>query len=307
MSRARSSTLPALIALAAGTAACSAQSTVGFQVTHILPNPFRGVYLVGDLPELGGGDPGAGVRMWPVAPNEYRIDVLLPPDTPYTFQFVERDTQPLLCGPPATIAITQVESAHTPPHAAPPRHKTVWAHSSIPQPILHWRQDDGAFRAVAMRDTAPGRTPGERRWGAGGFATAGREVEFYLTDEAGTLREPPSGEYRTSMDACFLQDAELFGYVPAPTVSPLRREYDPMALPTFFSTVLGEDRPYRVVLPRGYDDHPSMRYPVVYAHDGQFWFEPNLIGAPMDPDAAVFASLVREGRVAECILVALDA
>ena len=83
----------------------------------------------------------------------------------------------------------------------------------------------------------------------------------------------PSGHYATPLDAFFLQDGHLFTYVPAPAVSPHRRDYDPADPPLVRSAILGEERGYRVMLPRGYDEHQTRRYPVLYAHDGWLWFD----------------------------------
>jgi hypothetical protein len=51
-------------------------------------------------------------------------------------------------------------------------------------------------------------------------------------------------------------------------LSPLRIE-DPCGIE---SIVLGEFRPYRVVLPKGYDEQTERHYPVLYLHDGQCSF-----------------------------------
>ena len=44
----------------------------------------------------------------------------------------------------------------------------------------------------------------------------------------------------------------------------------------FHSRFLPDDRDVTVFLPPGYDDHPAQHYPVLYLHDGQNLFDPNL-------------------------------
>ncbi|MCX5746599.1 MAG: alpha/beta hydrolase-fold protein [Proteobacteria bacterium] len=45
-------------------------------------------------------------------------------------------------------------------------------------------------------------------------------------------------------------------------------------LPSFHSTLLGNDRAVWAYLPAGYAENPTARYPVLYMHDGQNVFDP---------------------------------
>lgn len=94
---------------------------------------------------------------------------------------------------------------------------------------------------------------------------------------------------------------------------------EPNSLLTVDSKILGETRPYRVLLPAGYDEHVDRRYPVIYMHDGQGAFEDDetvLFGYPpfdnrpwpaLDPGGNLLASLMNAGRMRRAVVVGVDA
>jgi predicted alpha/beta superfamily hydrolase len=82
------------------------------------------------------------------------------------------------------------------------------------------------------------------------------------------------------------------------------RDYSASALPFIDSTNLSERRFYRVWLPRGYSQHTTKRYPVLYMHDGQNCFEPGPFGT-WNADTAAAQQIAR-GALRELIIVAAD-
>ena len=76
--------------------------------------------------------------------------------------------------------------------------------------------------------------------------------------------------------------------------------------PTLFSVHVFAERSYRVVLPRGYDDHPHRSYPVLYYYDGPWLWDVEIGGGQYDPRARNMAKLVSTGAVGEMILVGVD-
>lgn len=83
------------------------------------------------------------------------------------------------------------------------------------------------------------------------------------------------------------------------TTSAPRRESFSFSL-TGFPT-----RSIKVLLPRGYDQNPEKRYPVLYAQDGQNVLSPGGAFGSWDLDIAV-ARMTREGEIPEIIVVAID-
>ena len=82
------------------------------------------------------------------------------------------------------------------------------------------------------------------------------------------------------------------------------------------SHVLGERRPYRVLLPAGYAGAPARRYPVLYLHDGQAVFDDDthVLGGlldgrwpALDPGGRRLHALMEAGGTRPAIVVAVDA
>ncbi|MBI3925071.1 MAG: alpha/beta hydrolase [Armatimonadetes bacterium] len=182
--------------------------------------------------------------------------------------------------------------------------KTVVYHSGLGTPVLNWRPSGGqAFAEVPMRDSGPGRWPGERRWAA--VLPADGSVDVFVTDAGSSIRDPRNRFYQVHMSTALLQDGQVFSYVPAEKVDPPRRDYRSDRVPGIRSSILGETRRFRVYLPRGYAQHTDRRYPVLYMHDGQNVFEPSSHGCW--EAQRVLDRVVARGEVRELIVVAVDA
>lgn len=77
---------------------------------------------------------------------------------------------------------------------------------------------------------------------------------------------------------------------------------------TFESSVFGNTRTLRVLLPPGYDDavHGSRTWPVLYLHDGQNLFDPRTSFVGEWRVDEVVDSLVRAGTIPPMIVVGID-
>lgn len=270
----------------------------------------QSVFVLGSLPELGGGDVRLAVKLEPTSYPVWKATVSLPRGRAYTYQYYIRNDAPGQGGNAANgTAVGPLLSASTPPLPADvtPSSKTVFYHSGFSPAVLWWRQGGGPFQSIVMHDAGPGRLPGETRWAARRFGAPRQTVEFYFANPAGTLRDPASGWYSTALDSAFVQDGEVFNYVPASSVTPTTKAFNPASPPTIFSPALNETRRYRVVLPRGYTQHAQRRYPVIYMHDGQNCFDNSTaaFGVEWRADEAL-ASLTRAGVMRECIIVGVD-
>ncbi len=280
------------------------RDVVPFAVTHQVGFG-ESVYVLGDLPELGGGDLTQAVKMDVSDYPTWRIDVSLPVNRSFEYTLVVRadgpdevgdttNAAPLAAGLPGATATA----------ALSPPSKTVIVQGVFDQPELWFRQPPGggAWTPVEMWDIGPGRTDAERRWVARDVGVSGCAFEFYVEERRPT--RPAVTIHETSLDRVLLRDGELFSYEPADTVSPPRKDYDPASPPKIYSGVLGQNRRYRVALPRGYDEHTHKRYPVIYMHDGQNVFDMGTFGT-WDADETA-ERLVREGAMRECIIVGVD-
>lgn len=261
------------------------------------------VFLLGDLDELGGDDVRRAVPLQAADRRHWRLSVSLPRDREVTYAYWIRDHRETKLESPRNGTRISEEMTLAREREPRPGGKGLMVHSTLEGPILHWRQENEDYDQIVLEKVGAGRFAGEHRWRARGFGLARRRFQFFLTDRKQTLREPLEGVYETPLDRMFLQDQSLFTYVPAPSVSPMRRDYG-LQPRTLKSKVLGQVRSYRVMLPRGYDEHTGRSYPVLYFYDGQIIWDPHSTFVPWDLDGKRMAELVRNGEVREMILVA---
>lgn len=268
-------------------------------VTLSFTSPTGPISVLGDLPELGNNTSNNAVRLVRGTDSVWRATVSLPANRTYTYRFYAGST-------PVSAPIT----AQTRSISRQPAAKTLYYHSSRSNPVLNWRQSsNGAFTATPMLRIGPGREVGESLWLAAGVGESGREIEFFIAEPSAAGRDPALGNHWTCLDVAFLQDGHLFNYVPAARVSPHRRDYDSDNPPSIRSEILNANRRYRVMLPRGYAEHPRRRYPVIYFHDGQAQWEvfPGGPGrAVVDPEGDMMAGLIRRGIMGEVIAVGIE-
>jgi predicted alpha/beta superfamily hydrolase len=300
----------ALLALATTHVGAQERQTVVFETTQATTFG-DSIYVLGDLPELGANEVTRAVKLEPTNYPVWRARVSLPANRTYTYRFYRRNDSAgqmrvATNGTPLTNPVT----ATTATANLSPTAKSIVYHTAWASPVVWWRQGSGAYQGAPMVDISPGRNAGERRWLARGLGLARQPIEFYITPGTATStdRDPSAavgtGTYITSLDAAFLQDGQLYNYVPAPSVSAGVRAYSASSLPFIDSTNLGERRYHRVWLPRGYNQHTSRSYPVLYMHDGQNIFEPGPFGT-WSADAAA-AEQVRLGNLREVIIVGAD-
>lgn len=306
--------LTLMLGVLATPSAAQPRREVTFSVAQTT-TPGQSVYVLGDLPELGGGDLRKAVKLEPFSYPTWKATISLPSGRNYTYRYYLRNDGPGQGGLASNgVPVGSLQSASTPAPAPPlaPVSKTALFHSTWSAPVLNWRHQGSteAFRALPMKALTRARTAQERRFGVYGFGEPRRGVEFYFTNGGGgggggVQRDPASGVYSTNLDAALVQDGQVYSYLPAAAVSAQRRDYSASSPPGINSANLnGEFRRYRVLLPRGYDSHPERRYPVLYMHDGQNVFEVGPFGSWNAHTTA--EALTRAGRMREVIIVGVD-
>ncbi|MDX2018206.1 MAG: alpha/beta hydrolase-fold protein [Planctomycetota bacterium] len=269
----------------------------------------QSVFVVGDLPELGSNNTANAVKLSPTNYPVWRATVSLPAGRSYSYRFVTRNDGPGQQNSAANT-ISGPFNATTADQPRVTRSKALWLTWDIASPVMWWRpaspSSGGSFirRPLERFGPAVAGRPNDTQWFTWGFHIGGEAFDFYFTDANGNARYPASGFYSTNLDGVFVQEGQLYTYVPAATVSAPRRDYNPSSLPAFFSTQLNQWRPYRVVLPRGYDQHPGRRYPVVYIHDGQNIFDQGSFGTWNA--MPTLTSLQASGVMQEVIAVGID-
>ena len=284
---------------------------------HLVPVEFalqndvgwgNSIFVQGDAAELGGGDISRAPKLCYTAGALWRARIGVAPSVTLTFRYVNRaDNASALAQSTNGAPLTAYETTTTPAHPSytAPLSKSLVYLTGWAQPSLEVESSPGVFTSYSLTNIGPGRAAGERRWLASGFGSPGRPVRFRLTDGAGGYDYAAGGGlYETSLDRALLQDGNLFNYEPAPSVSPSRRET--IANVTSPQGLL--PRTLRVYLPRGYDQHTTRSYPVLYMHDGQNLFGTTGAGFPpvrWNVDGRL-DRLIAMGLARETIVVGID-
>ncbi len=269
------------------------------------------LFVVGSTEELGRWNPTGSVKMVATAcagsTCTWETAVAIPRGTEYAYKFIKRNDCNTCYGQNTNVAWEagpDRTGRTSEPPPAPFSGKTVFYLSGWPEvSILYSNTVTGSFTGVPMQVVGPGRTPGESLWRADGLNSAhDGSLSFVFTDNAGAFDNPggvAGANYETPLDACWVQDGDVYNYRPADTVSPHRIE-------TFFlnSTNL-PGRTVRVYLPRGYDEHTGKRYPVLYMHDGQNLFLNMGTFGSWNADTNATRE-IRHGRMRETIIVGVD-
>ena len=86
----------AAIALCTSAAIAQERENVQFQITHTPPNTAWSVYVLGDLPELGGNDLTRAVQLEDSEDPLWKVTVSLPVNRSFTYRFYERIKQLVL-------------------------------------------------------------------------------------------------------------------------------------------------------------------------------------------------------------------
>ncbi len=288
------------------------RETVSFQINQTTVFG-QSIFVLGDLPELGGNDIRFAVKLEPSAYPNWRAPISLPAGRSFTYRYYIRNDaagQWGNSGNGTALGAGPIQGM-TASEAFTPSSKTVFYHSGFSPPVFWWREgSSGPFQSITMHDAGPGRNPAEKRWAARRFGAPRRTIEFHFTNQAQALRDPAGGEYSTALDALLLQDGNVFTYIPAPAVAGPMKNYTFSGGPpttsstSRFSTAMNETRYYRVIVPRGYDQHPGRSYPVLYFHDGQNMFEQGAFGTWNADETA--ESMIRLGQMREVIMVGMD-
>jgi predicted alpha/beta superfamily hydrolase len=272
------------------------------------------VFVAGNIPQLGNWDPSRSIKM--VVSNcvgqtcNWFVNIGIPEGTSYEYKFVQRQDN---CGscysnpanatfePPPNINRTGSTPAGS---AAPYKGKTVFYYSGWSNVSLLYSNTVTGFANQPMIAIGPGRGGSEKIWRADGVNSAGEtNLQFaFYTVVAGTNDYDNGGQpgvdYRTPLDACVVQDGQVYNYWPPPFVSTNRV--------VAFSIAPNNGLPQRTIrvyLPRGFNENTTKRYPVLYMHDGQNLFSGMAgLGGSWNADLNA-ANLIRFGKMRETIIV----
>ena len=273
------------------------------------------VFVVGSIPQLGNWDATRSTKL--VASNcvgqtcNWSVTIGIPEGTSFEYKFIQRQDD---CGscysnpgnatwePPPNINRTGSTPSGPP---APYAGKTVFYFSGWSNVSLLYSNTTVGWTNRPMLAVGPGRGGGEQIWRADNIGSAGEtNLHFALyTFVAGTNvydnGGQPGTDYQTPLDALVVQDGQVYNYWPPASVSGYHIDK------FFLSSTNLAGRSIWVFVPRGYNENPTKRYPVLYMHDGtNLFFDGGTFGSwHADTNAA---NLIRFGKMRETLIVGVD-
>jgi predicted alpha/beta superfamily hydrolase len=180
----------------------------------------------------------------------------------------------------------------------------VYFFSTAGQPILQlFHGANPVPQNYRFIRSGPGRWPSETLWLAEPAVPLGQAWRFRLKLANDGVDTPASTPYYTTkLRTVWFQEGQIYGYCPPPLVSSSRVEKIEKLSGSMSSRAL------YIYLPRGYDDQPDRRYPVLYMHDGQNCFaafvEDSYAGSWRADEVA--DQLIGQGLMQECIIVGVS-
>ena len=314
LATARPVSIIGLSALVLGLAACrvpgqwtpALRETMTVEVNHVTTFG-QSVFLTGDCPELGLGDWTASLKLvpgtWqpgPPASLPWRLRVHVPSGQTIQYRLLLRNDAPEQWKNPANGSYLGPLQTHSTREVAPAtRDWTVFVDASSQLAEVTFHTPAGPTNVPLVPGTAAPDTPAHKV-----AVLPGQMAWERMRATVGSL------SIDTPAPRVWVRGSEVLAYVPQ-TAAPLTApRVETLAIATNLirptRTVNGvTGRGVRVWLPRGYDQQPDRRYPVIVMHDGQNVLHP---GGPfgswrMDE---VAADLIRRGRIEELIIVAVD-
>lgn len=275
------------------------------------------VFVVGSIPQLGNWDPTKSVKLttngavW--GAGVWGASIGIPEGTGFEYKFIRRSIAATAYGNGANVTWEAGDNRADSTPSGPPASyagKSVFYYSSWSSVSILYSNTTTGWQFKPMAAIGPGRGGSEQIWRADGLNKAGDpSMLFVFTDNLGNWDNPDgvaNKNYDTPLDACVVQDGQVYNYWPPATVS-TNRVVLVSANAAFNPTNGLASRSLRIYLPRGYTQNTTKRYPVLYMHDGQNDFIVQYEGCCGCWYADTNANnLIRYGKMRETIIVGVD-
>lgn len=273
------------------------RESVHFEFSHS-PAANQSVYVLGDIPELGGGDMTQAVKLVTDVNRTsgvWAADIAIPQGTDYSYAYVLRtDTVSLLSNPTNGASIAGPFVGVTADPVPATVDATVYAYVGEANDVLFDTWLGSVERPLLPLPGMPAVI---------GAALPGRPAGAGISGDLG------NNNIGTPLEVIFSLGQHTYPYQPPMDIENALQFEDfviPTALIQHTRTIDSvSGRGCTILLPRGYSQNSSKQYPVLYMHDGQNVFDPGGPFGSWSANAAVRKG-VRDGRMAELIVVAID-
>ena len=274
------------------------------------------MYVVGSHPDVGAWHPAQAVKLVWSNGNVWWGDIGVQAGTALEYKFVKRSTDPAqVCSeanaewwPDGANLQTNVPTEPVAPFAG----KRIEFYSDMTNVNLVYSElsaadfnATGVWHVAAMTTAGPGLRAGEWRHVAEGIGTEGEWIRFTFNGRRNGTDTWEGAwdfqDYWTPLDALIVRDQQVFNYLPPSNGVSASRLVETNINSSYAGVT---SRLVRIYLPRGYDENPDRRYPVVYMSDGQNVFAPGGPYGCWNAETSADAE-IKGGRMREAIIAAV--
>lgn len=184
---------------------------------------------------------------------------------------------------------------------------TIYFYSKVRQaPTLEIKTQGDEIKRIPFKPAGHGRIPTETLWCANPHPPPTPHWQFRIELSHQTYAAPAHkgsfDYYETGFRQLWVQNGQIYNYEPAPAHAQPRV----LKIPHFMGSL--PKRTLYIYLPRGYDQHPFKKYPVLYMHDGQNCFQTFVQDSYSGSWRAdeIATNLIAAGQMRECLIVGIS-
>lgn len=258
----------------------------------------QSVFISAPHPLFGNGETARAVKLSPNAYPTWELQAELAPGTELTFTYYVRNDSPDQLPSAANGTAFSTRNVSVPQAELSPQSITVYAAPTAAAAEVRITSTDPSFSMVSVPLVKSDSTGEVVFTGEvdSVHRAQGRSMEVFVDGVPALANSAP---IRCHAAPLFYKGGQAYLYAPEAGLSAPERK-------TFNFTPTGfQQRQIKVLLPRGYNQHTSKRYPVVHAQDGQNVFSPGGPFGSWDIDLTTNTMTAR-GELPEVIVVAID-
>lgn len=269
--------------------------TVDLSIQYTAPSG-QSVFVTAPHPLFGNGDKTKAIKLSPHDNNQWNLLAELPANTNLTFTYYLRADSPSHIPNHTNGKRVHTAVKATKPVTMEPQRITVTSPANALASEIRITSRHGFYTTIALaRATVNGETRFVGTVDAVHRAN-GHDMEVFVDGTAALTNSVP---IRCHAAPLFYEGGQAYHYDPKGPLSA------PQRLSFTFTPAGFRPRRVSVLLPRGYVQNTTKRYPVVYAEDGQHAFSHS--GSPSSWEIDMTSeTMISRGELPEVIVIAID-